>query len=99
MSCAHGWVGANTTPLVVLDFSAAYFAKRNLNGGDFEKGISETRPHSSSDPSCGRDISRGFANHFPQKNSLAKPSQFLEFSIKIFLIKSSDFIQEGQRFA
>ena len=29
--------GANTTPLSFLNFFAAYFAKRNLNSGDFEK--------------------------------------------------------------
>ena len=28
---------ANTTPLFFSDFSAAYFTKRNLNGGDFGK--------------------------------------------------------------
>ena len=28
--------GANTTPLFFSDFSAAYFAKRNLNGGGFQ---------------------------------------------------------------
>ena len=31
------WVGgANTTPLFFSEFSAAYFAKRNLNGGGFQ---------------------------------------------------------------
>ena len=29
---------------------------------------SETRPHSSPDPSCGREISRGRANPYPQSN-------------------------------
>ena len=28
--------GANTTPLFFSDFSAVYFAKRNLNGGGFQ---------------------------------------------------------------
>jgi len=31
-------------------------------------GNSETRPHSSPDPSCGRDRSRGRANPYPQSN-------------------------------
>src|SRR3989344_1188689 len=36
VACA--WVGgANATPLFSSVFSAAYFAKRNLNCGDFEK--------------------------------------------------------------
>jgi len=29
--------GANTTPLFFLNFLSAYFAKRNLSCGDFEK--------------------------------------------------------------
>jgi len=29
--------GANTTPFSFLNFFVAYFAERNLNGGDFEK--------------------------------------------------------------
>ena len=28
--------GANTTPFFFSEFSAAYFAKRNLNGGGFQ---------------------------------------------------------------
>ena len=39
-------------------------------------GESETRPHSSPDPSCGREISRGRANPFPQTNCFALPSPF-----------------------
>src|SRR3989338_1382604 len=37
---------------------------------------SETRPHSSPDPSCGREISRGRANPFPQTNCFVLPSPF-----------------------
>ena len=36
----------------------------------------ETRPHSSPDPSCGREKSRGRANPFPQTNCFALPSPF-----------------------
>src|SRR3990167_10539046 len=59
-------------------------------------GESEPRPHSSPDPSCGREISRGRANPFPQTNCFALPSPFLEFCIRIVLEKSSDFVQETQ---
>jgi len=34
---------------------------------------SETRPHSSPDLSCGREISRGKANPFPQTDCFALP--------------------------
>jgi len=56
----------------------------------------KSRPHSSPDPSCGREISRGRANPKPQTNCFALPSPFLEFSIRILLEKSSDFVQETQ---
>ena len=40
-----------------------------MNGDEFsENPQSETRPHSSPDPSCGRDESRGRAKPYPQSN-------------------------------
>ena len=47
---------------------------------------SKTRPHSSPDPSCGREESRGGAIPFPQKNSLPRRVQisFQDFRQKKF---------------
>ncbi len=47
---------------------------------------SKTRPHSSPDPSCGRDGSRGRAIPFPQKNSLPCRVQisFQDFRQRMF---------------
>jgi hypothetical protein len=47
---------------------------------------SKSRPHSSPDPSCGREESRGGAIPFPQKNSLPRRVQisFPDFRQKKF---------------
>ena len=47
---------------------------------------SKTRPHSSPDPSCGRDESGGREIPFPQKNSLPRRVQisFQDFRQKMF---------------
>src|SRR3989338_8336571 len=59
--------GANTTPLLG---SAKYEFRQQRRKG------SESRPHSSPDPSCGREKSRGRANPFPQTNCFSLPSPF-----------------------
>ena len=53
---------------------------------------SKTRPHSSPDPSCGRDGSRGGAIPFLQKNSLPRRIQisFQDFRQKKFEHQSKD---------
>jgi hypothetical protein len=50
---------------------------------------SKTRPHSSPDPSCGREESRGGAIPFPQKNSLPRRVQisFRDFRQKMFELR------------
>jgi hypothetical protein len=50
---------------------------------------SKTRPHSSPDPSCGREESRGGAIPFPQKNSLPRRVQisFQDFRQKMFELR------------
>jgi hypothetical protein len=55
-----------------------------------KKGIPpKTRPHSSTDPSCGREESRGGAIPFPQKNSLPRRVQisFQDFRQKMFELR------------
>jgi len=53
---------------------------------------SKTRPHSSPDPSCGREESRGGAIPFPQKNSLPRRVQisFQGFPQKMFELRSKN---------
>lgn len=53
---------------------------------------SKTRPHSSPDPSCGREESRGGAIPFPQKNSLPRRVQisFQDFRQKMFELRSKN---------
>jgi hypothetical protein len=50
---------------------------------------SKTRPHSSPDPSCGQEESRGGAIPFPQKNSLPRRVQisFQDFRQKMFELR------------
>ena len=56
---------------------------------------SETRPHSSPDPSCGREISRGRANPKPQKNSLPCRVRIVSVSfVGIFCKMGSDFFKQ-----
>ncbi|MFH1677639.1 MAG: hypothetical protein ABH888_02400, partial [Patescibacteria group bacterium] len=61
----------------------------------FENPQSETRPHSSPDPSCGREISRGRANPKPQKNSLPCLVRIVSVSfVGIFCKMGSDFFKQ-----
>jgi len=55
---------------------------------------SKTRPHSSPDPSCGREISRGGAIPFPQKNSLPRRPVRRSFSGGGVQISFQDFFQK-----
>jgi hypothetical protein len=56
---------------------------------------SKTRPHSSPDPSCGREISRGRANPKPQKNCLPCLVRIVCISfVGIFCKMGSDFFKQ-----
>src|SRR3989338_6240475 len=65
-------------------------------GGEFsENPQSETRPHSSPAPSCGREISRGRANPKPQKNSLPCRVRIVSVSfVGIFCKMGFDFFKQ-----
>ena len=55
-------------------YSRQFFCERNG---------SESRPHSSPDPSCGREISRGKTkNPFPQKNEAGCGQEFLSKKVR-----------------
>ena len=58
---------------------------------------SESRPHSSPDPSCGRNTIAE-AGRIQNPRKIVSPCRvlFLEFWIRILLEKSSDFVQETQ---
>ena len=55
---------------------------------------SKSRPHSSPDPSCGREESRGGAIPFPQKNSLPRRPVRRSFSGGGVQISFQDFRQK-----
>jgi hypothetical protein len=60
---------------------------------------SKTRPHSSPDPSCGREESRDGAIPFPQKNSLPRRVQisFQDFRQKKFEHQSKNTAHRDKR--
>jgi len=48
-------------------FLVTHFALQNTKFGNEKGKVQKTRPHSSPDPSCGREISRGRAIHSPRQ--------------------------------
>ncbi len=72
--------GVNATPLFFPKFSAAYFAKRNLNGGGFQS-------EGAAEGGCGGNSAA------PERPAGAKRRRSV---LRIGLVKSSDFIQETQ---
>jgi len=80
---AHGgWGKGNIFFGGVFCFAKYEIRKRKRKG-------SKTRPHSSPDPSCGREESRGGAIPLPQKNSLPRRVQisFQDFLQKVFELR------------
>jgi len=61
--------GANTTLLSFLDFISAYFAKRNLNCGDFEKrSVPKPARIPPQTPPAGGKLAEAGRIHIPQSN-------------------------------
>ena len=68
-------------------------------GGEFlksENPQSETRPHSSPDPSCGRDGSRGRANPYPPSQMFRPAESALVF--RVLRKMGSDFFKQTPPF-
>jgi len=82
VACARAG-GASATPFLFLfsEFSAAYFAKRNLSGSGFQS-------EGAVEGGCGENSAT------PKRFAGAKRRRSV--FIRIGLVKSSDFIQEGQ---
>jgi hypothetical protein len=64
---------------------------------------SETRPHSSPDPSCGREYSRGRADPYPPPDKLFRPAESIQisssgFSAKYIRTLSNKYRQLGNIF-
>ncbi|MBU2249986.1 hypothetical protein KKG80_00145, partial [Patescibacteria group bacterium] len=80
-----GWVKGNISFGGAFCFAKYEIRKRKRKG-------SKTRSHSSPDPSCGREESRGGAIPFPQKNSLPSRVQisFRDFRQKMFELRSKN---------
>jgi len=71
-----------STSLFFPEFSAAYFAKRNLNGGGFQS-------EGAAEGGCGGNSAA------PERSAGAKRRRSF---VGIRLVKSSDFVQETQHY-
>ena len=85
--------GANTTPLFFPEFSAAYFAKRNLDSGDFEKrAIRKPARIPPQTPPAGGNTAEVLPNPFPQKNCFGKTESISVF--RVLRKMGSDFFKQ-----
>ena len=82
--------GANTTPFSFSEFSAAYFAKRNLNCGDFEKRPVRNPPAFLPRPllRAGKQPRQG--ESFPPRQKLFRPAESVHFRSK--KVRAKDII-------
>src|SRR3989338_8741830 len=86
--------GANTTPFSFLNFFAAYFAERNLNGGDFEKrSIPKPARIPPQTPPAGGKSAEAGRIHSPRQ-IVSSCRVHSDFFFGIFVKKSSDFNQK-----
>jgi hypothetical protein len=88
-----GWVKGNISFGGAFCFAKYEIRKRKRKG-------SKSRPHSSPDPSCGREESRGGAIPFPQKNSLPRRVKisFQDFRQKKFELRSKNTAKKSHPF-
>mgnify|MGYP001594953591 CR=1 FL=1 len=81
------WVGgANTTPICFLNFIAAYFAKRNLSCGDFEKrSVPKPARIPPQTPPAGGNTAEAGRIHIPSR--LFRPAESIQISSSGFSAK------------